>query len=221
MLFESFQKDVLKNISTWFEILEEISKNTTDTSGLPKLEVSLRSGRMFSGSVIGLKKSVDENLVMLLEYPELHSRARIHLIKCEDICTLSFIDPDIFLSISSKEKPVITEFELKRRVKAVEERIEQILSSHIPISINQVSESDRSRVADLTEELPAIFSKLIKDDTGKNLIQKSIVSIDIQLGKTAETNLNNKHLICIFAQDSELFLSKQKEILFHSIEKVL
>ncbi len=221
MLLAPFQKDLLKNISTWLELLEELSKNTTDTSGLPKLEVSLRSGNLFSGSVVGLKRSVEENLLMLLEDAELHARPRLHLIQCEDITALSFVDPSVLLSLVSKDKPIVPELELKRRIKTIEDKIEEFVASRIPISLNQLSERDRNQAIQLIEELPSIFVKLMKDQIGKNILTESISSIEIQMGETATAKLNNKQLLCIFEKDSEIFLSKQKETLFNSIEKAL
>ncbi len=216
----NYQKNLLKNISTWLEILEEMSKNTTDTSGLPKLEVSLRSGRLYAGSVIGLKKSTNETFVMLLEHADLHTKSRIHLIQCEDIAALSFIDPDIYLSIFSK--PIVSELELKRKLKVVEDELECILSKPIPVSLStSITESDRSHVLQMAEGFPEIFKKLTADDISKNLIFEQISDIEIQMDKTAGTILNKNKLICIFAKDSDIFLSRQKEALFYSIEKVL
>jgi hypothetical protein len=220
-VIHSFQKDLLKNISAWLELLEEVAKNTTDTSGLPKLEVSLRSGKTFCGSVLGLKRSVDENLLMLSEEAEPQARQKLHLIQCEEISALSFIDPNVFLAIASNQQPVVSELEVKRKIKTIEDEIEQIVSARIPVSFDTVAEAYRSRALQLTETLPSIFSTLMSDGTGKELIPESISSIGIQVGKTAETHLNNKHLLCVFAKDSEVFLSKQKEALFHSIQKAL
>jgi hypothetical protein len=216
----NYQKNLLKNISTWIEILEEMSKNTTDTSGLPKLEVSLRSGRMYSGSVIGLKKSTDENFVLLWEQPDLHIKARVHLIQCEDITALSFVDPDTFVSIFSK--PVVSELELKRKTKAIEDQIEEIVSKRISVSLSSsITESDRSHVLQMIEVIPEIFKKLTEDNISKNAVSEQISEIEIQVDKTAGTILNKNQLICIFAKDSEVFLSRQKDALFNSIEKVL
>lgn len=220
-MIESYQKDLLKGISSWFEILEELSKNTTDTSGLPKLEVSLRSGRMFAGSVIGLKTSIEGNVLMLLEQAEIHSKARAHLIQCEEIAALSFVDPEVYLSIFSKS--IISELELNRKSKIIEDEIEKILSTRIAISFHKesIKESDRSQILQLIQELPTIFRKLTKDTIGNSQITENVLDIEIRMGKTAETNLTKKHLICTFAKDSEVYLSKQKEALLHSIEKVL
>lgn len=220
-MIESYQKNLLKNSFSWLEILEELSKNTTDTSSLPKLEVSLRSGRMFAGSVIGLKRSVGENLLMLLEYPELNSRARIHLIQCEDIAALSFVDPDVYLSIFSK--PIISELELKRKTKTVEDQLDQIVSKRISISLHtdSMSETDRSHVLKLVENIPKIIEQLQKDALGKGLVAEQVDGIEIQMGNAAETRLTDKQLICVFEKDTELFLSKQKEALLESIERVL
>lgn len=219
-MIATYQKDLLKRISSWLEILEEISKNTTDTSGLPKLEVSLRSGRLFSGSVIGLKKSTDENLLMLLEHAGLHAKERIHLILCEDITALSFIDPETCLSVFSK--PVISELELKRKTKNIEDALEQIVSKRIPVLLDPaIAESDRSHVLKLIQAFPEIFERLTADDISKNAVFGQISGIEIRVDKSPGTILNKKQLICIFAKDSEVFLSRQKEALFYSIEKVL
>jgi len=222
-VIESYQKDLLKNIYSWFEILEELSKNTTDTSSLPKLEVSLRSGRMFAGSVIGLKTSIEGNVLMLLEQADVLYNSRIHLIQCEEITSVSFIDPTTYLSIFSKEKSIISELELKRKTKTVEDQLEQIASKRIYISLHtdSISETDRSHALKLIENLPKIIAQLQKDALGKELVTERIDGIEIQMGKTAETRLNDKLLICVFEKDTELFLSKQKEALLESIEKIL
>lgn len=220
-MIKSFQKDLLKNISSWFEILEEMSKNTTDTSSLPKLEVSLRSGSMFSGSVIGLKKTSHENLLMMLEQVDIQSKARIHLIQCEEVCAVSFVDPTVYLSIFSK--PIISELELKRKLKSIEERIEEATITKIAIDVSHasISEVERNHVVKLAETLPSIFNILMKDNMAKSLILENITSIAIQVGEIAHTSLSNKLLTCVFEKDSEVFLSKQKEDLFLSIEKAL
>lgn len=220
-MIESIQKDLLKDISSWFEILEEISKNTTDTSGLPKLEVSLRSGRMFSGSVIGLQKSTHQNILMLLEQADQQSKARVHLIQCEEVSAVSFVDPTVYLSIFSK--PLISELEMKRKIKSVEERIEEATITKIAIDVSHasISEVERNHVVKLAETLPSIFNKLMKDNMAKSIILENISGIEIQLGKIAETKLENNILICIFSTNSEVYLSKQKEDLFLSIEKAL
>ena len=220
-MIESIQKDLLKDISTWFEILEEISKNTTDTSGLPKLEVSLRSGRMFSGSVTGLQKSTHQNILMLLEQADQQSKARVHLIQCEEVSAVSFVDPTVYLSIFSK--PIISELEMKRKVKSVEERIEEATITKIAIDVSHasISEVERNHVVKLAETLPSIFNILMKDNMAKSLILENITSIAIQVGEIAHTSLSNKLLTCVFEKDSDVFLSKQKEDLFLSIEKAL
>ena len=220
-MIETYQKDLLKNIFSWLEILEEISKNTTDTSGLPKLEVSLNSGRTFAGSVIGLKTSIEGNILMLLEQADLYYNSRIHLIQCEEIAALSFVDPATYLSIFTK--PIVSELELKRKAKIIEDHIKELTSTNIPISLlhESITESDRSQVLQLIQEFPSIFKKLITDNTSKKMVSESIIHINIQMDKTTGSQLNDKTLICTFEKNSEEFLSKQKEKLFHSIEKAL
>jgi len=220
-VIETYQKDLLKNIFSWLEILEEISKNTTDTSGLPKLEVSLNSGRTFAGSVIGLKTSIEGNILMLLEQADLYYNSRIHLIQCEEIAALSFVDPATYLSIFTK--PIVSELELKRKAKIIEDHIKELTSTNIPISLlhESITESDRSQVLQLIQEFPSIFKKLITDNTSKKMVSESIIHINIQMDKTTGSQLNDKTLICTFEKNSEEFLSKQKEKLFHSIEKAL
>jgi len=222
-MIESYQNDFLKDFTSWFEILVELSKNTSDTSSLPKLEVSLRSGRQYTGYVIGLKKSVQENVLMLLEDHTTTNKSSIHLLYCDEISVLTFTDPLNLMSLLESKKTAISELELKRRSQKVEEQIELSLSKKIPISLQYttISEFDRNYIIQLIEALPQIFENISKDNLGKNQILESVDDIEILMGKTTETSLQNKILVCMFSNSSQIFISKQKETLLQSIEKVL
>lgn len=224
-MIESYQKDLLKDFNSWFETLVEIANKTKDTSSLPKLEVSLRSGVRYLGNLIGFQKSENENknLLMLFEEADLYAKSGLHLVLCSEIVAISLVDPKSFLRAFSQEKSNVSELELRRKTKLVEEQLEQLTSQRFPISLilETISESDRNHVLQIVEVLTAIFESLTKEEMDKNIVLSNISSLEIQVSKTAQTTLENKHLTIVLSKTPDLILANEQKRLLDSIEKAL
>lgn len=222
-MIESYQKDFLKGFTHWFEILVNKANNTKDTSGLPKLEVFLRSGNKFAGCVIGFQKSEFENLLMLLEEADLYSRSNVHLIHCTEIVAVSLVEPNSYLRIFSTEKPIVSELELKRKAKSVEAQIVHTIGKGISIALllDTISESDRHYVLQMLDSLPAIFESLCKDELGKTTVNSTIESIEIQVSKMAQTTLKYKCLMLYLNKTPDQNMTNEKDNLLYYIEKAL
>ncbi len=221
-MIKSCQKDLLKGFTAWFETLVAIVNQAKDTSSLPKLEVSLRSGSRFTGSVIGFQKSENENLLMLLEEADLYYKSCVHLVLLSEIVSVSLIDPKTYLSIFSKERPIVSELELRRKTKLAEEHI-KAFAHHISVSLilESISEADRFHVLEMVETLPSIFEGLCKDETDRNIVVSNVASLEIQIGKTAKTTLKDKHLTIVLSKTPGLILADEQARLLDSIEKAL
>lgn len=219
----SYQKDLLKSFTNWFEILAYKANNTNDTSGLPKLEVFLRSGNKFAGCVIGFQKSEFENLLMLLEEPDLYSKSNVHLIHCAEIVAVSLVEPKNYLRFFSKTKPTVSELELKRKTKSVEDQIAQTAEKNISIALplDTISETDRYYLFQMIGSLPAIFESLCKDKLGKTTVHSTIERIEIQVSKMAQTRLKDHCLMLHLNKIPEQNIEDEKDNLLYYIEKAL
>jgi hypothetical protein len=219
----SYQEYLFKDFSAWFNILAEIATKSKETSSLLKLEVSLRSGNRFFGNVIGYQNLAQGSTLFLLEQADVYSKSNVHIIQCAEIVAISLVDPKTYLDIFLNQPTFVSELELKRRTKLVEDQLEQIVSGLLPINLllSSITEENRSHVLQVIEALPVIFKSICKDDMGKKAVSLNVTSIDIRGAETNQTTLENKHLKLALAKRANLSGEREKEELLHSIEKVL
>ncbi len=222
-MITSYQEYLFKDFSAWFNTLAEIATKSKETSSLPKLEVSLRSGNRFFGNVIGYHSLAQGSTLFLLEQADAYSRTNVHIIQCAEIVAISLVDPKTYLDIFFNQPTLVSELELKRRTKLVEEQLEQIVSGLLPINLllSSITEENRSHVLQVIEALPIIFKSICKDDMGKKAVSLNVTSIDIHGAETNQTTLENKHLKLALAKRANLSGEREKEELLHFIEKVL
>lgn len=222
-MIASYQEHLFKDFSAWFNILSELATNTKETSSLPKLEVSLRSGNRFFGNVIGYQSSEQGGTLFLLEQADVYSKSNVHIVQCAEIIAISLNEPKTYLDIFLNRPAFVSELELKRKTKLVEDQLGQIVSRSLPITLllSSMTEQNRSHVLQMVESLPSIFKNLCKDEMGKNAVAANITNIEIQGAKANQTTLENKHLTLALAKIPNLNGEREKDVLFHSIEKVL
>ncbi|WP_028980654.1 hypothetical protein [Sporocytophaga myxococcoides] len=222
-MIASYQEHLFKDFSAWFNILSELATNTKETSSLPKLEVSLHSGNRFFGNVIGYQSSDQGGTLFLLEQADVYSKSNVHIVRCSEIIAISLIEPKTYLDIFINQPVFVSELELKRKTKLVEDELLQIVSRSLPITLllSSMTEQNRSHVLQMVEALPTIFKNLCKDEMGKNAIALNISNIEIQAAKTNQTTLENKQLTLALAKIANLSGEREKELLLHSIEKLL
>lgn len=222
-MIASYQEHLFKDFSTWFSILSELATNTKETSGLPKLEVSLHSGNRFFGNVIGFQSSDQGSTLFLLEQADVYSKSSVHIVQCAEIIAISLVDPKTYLDIFLNRPAFVSDLELKRKTKLVEDQLEQIVSRSLPITLllSSMTEQNRSHVLQMVEALPAIFKKLCKDDMGMNAVASNIRNIEVLVAKTNQTTLENKQLTLALAKITNQSGEREKDALLHSIEKML
>lgn len=222
-MITSYQDYLFKDFSAWFSTLAEIATKSKETSSLPKLEVSLRSGSRFLGNVIGYQSLVQGSTLLLLEQADVYSRSNVHIIQCTEIVAISLVDPKTYLDIFLNQPTFVSELELKRRTKLVEDQLAEIVSGSLPINflLSSITEENRSHVLQMIEALPSIFKSICKDDMGKKAVSLNVTNIEIHGAKINQTTLENKHLILALAKGVNLSGESEKEDLLQSIEKVL
>ncbi|WP_299248984.1 hypothetical protein [uncultured Cytophaga sp.] len=223
MLIESLQKDLLKDFSEWFDLLAEKSKNTTDTLSLPKLEVSLRSGRTFTGVIVGLKTSESDRLLMLLEHTSVQNKECVHLIQTQEIIALSFLDAHAMLAVLADDETIISNLDLKRKINQLEDSLEKLLSKRISISINfnDTTNKNKNRIVKIAELLPEFFGQLTKDSMGMQSVTANIEKVVLEVAEKSNTALQNKTLTIPFSHTAYVSFAIDKEAIIQSIELVL
>jgi hypothetical protein len=224
-MIESYKKNLFRDFTSWFTELADLAHNVTDNSSLLKLELLLHSGNSICGSIIHCKKAPQDYLLMILGFPDSYSKSEITLVSSSEVVAIKLIEPNNYLKFfaAPENNEIIGSLELKRSIKNTETQLEEIVGENISfiLDVDTFPENSRFDVLRTLGYLPAIFETLTADNLGKKLVHDSIKSIQITVGNSASTILNEQTLHLQILFPLSISESKEKERIKIAIENLL
>lgn len=224
-MIASYKKNLFKDFSSWFTELADLAENTEDNSSLPKLELLLSTGNTLCGSIIHSKKNANEHLLMILGIPDSYSKSEITLVSSSQVVTLTLVEPSHYLKFfaAPENTAIVGCLELKRAIKNSETELEKIIGekTQLLLNVDVFPENSRSDILRTIGYLPAIFETLTADELGKKLVQNTIKNIQITIGTSNGTTLNEETLHLQILSPLSILESKEKERIKIAIENLL
>jgi hypothetical protein len=224
-MIASYKKNLFKDFSSWFTELADLAQNTEDNSSLPKLELLLHTGNTLRGSIIHSRKTANEHLLMILGIPDSYSKSEITLVSSTQVVALTLVEPSHYLKFfaAPENTAIVGSLELKRAIKNVEIELEKIVGekTQLLLDVDSFPENSRSDVLRTIGHLPSIFKTLTADELGKKLVQNAIKNIQITIGTSNTTILNEHTLHLEILSPLAILETKEKERLKTAIENLL
>ncbi|PJJ08621.1 hypothetical protein CLU83_1907 [Flavobacterium sp. 1] len=224
-MIASYKKNLFKDFSSWFTELADLAQNTEDNSSLPKLELLLHTGNTLRGSIIHSRKTANEHLLMILGIPDSYSKSEITLVSSSQVVALTLVEPSHYLKFfaAPENTAIVGSLELKRAIKNSETELEKIIGekTQLLLDVDSFPESSRGDVLRAIGYLPIIFETLTADELGKKLVQNAIKNIQITIGTTNTTILNEQTLLLEILSPLSILESKEKERIKTAIENLL
>ncbi|MEM0578751.1 hypothetical protein [Flavobacterium polysaccharolyticum] len=224
-MIASYKKNLFKDFSSWFTELADLAQNTEDNSSLPKLELLLHTGNTLRGSIIHSRKTANEHLLMILGIPDSYSKSEITLVSSTQVVALTLVEPSHYLKFfaAPENTAIVGSLELKRAIKNSETELEKIVGekTQLLLDVDSFPENSRSDVLRTIGYLPSIFETLTADELGKKLVQNAIKNIQITIGTSNTTILNEHTLQLEILSPSTILETKEKERLKTAVENLL
>ncbi|MFB9109864.1 hypothetical protein [Flavobacterium gyeonganense] len=218
-MIASYKKNLFIEFPGWFIKLADFADRADDVYSLPKIELVLHTGNLIRGCIIGYDRTQPEKLLMVMGIPDSDPKPEITLVSGSQVAAISFIDANETLRIL-EPNATISELELKRTAKKVEEDLEKGITSKINLILDSYPEENRKLVLDTIKFLPSIFESLTNDELGKKAVAENIENIKISIAEADSAILENKELQ-ITVSAGYKFPHKEKERLKKEIENVL
>ncbi|WP_417941359.1 hypothetical protein [Flavobacterium sp. RS13.1] len=221
MIIESYKKNLFIEFSGWFIKLADFADKAEDVYSLPKLELVLHTGNVIRGCIIGYDRTRQEKLLMVIGIPDSNQKSEVTLVPGSQVAAITFMDANETLRIL-EPNATISELELKRTAKKVEEDLEKCTASKINLILETdgYPEENRMLVLETIKFLPSIFESLTNDELGKKAVAENIEKIKISIAEADSTILENKELQ-ITVSVGYKFPHKEKERIKKEIESVL
>lgn len=224
-MIASYKKNLFKDFSSWFTELADLAQNTEDNSSLPKLELLLHTGNTLRGSIIHSRKTANKHLLMILGIPDSYSKSEITLVSSTQVVALTLVEPSHYLKFfaAPENTAIVGSLELKRAIKNSETELEKIVGekTQLLLDVDSFPENSRSDVLRTIGYLPSIFETLTADELGKKLVQNAIKNIQITIGTSYTTILNEHTLQLEILSPSTILETKEKERLKTAVENLL
>lgn len=226
MVLEQFEDIIPTNFVKLCQQMALWAEHINESSGLPKLELSLHNGRSLYGHVIKYQTFDLEHYVWLQESSDAETRPIVTFLGIKEICAISFIDFNHYLSVLELQTPVkeVGILELKRSIKSTEEQLLQLFEHETPIEVDIEALSDRQRidVQKVLGILPKIFKSIMSDPLSINLTKSAINLIHLYPSEIPKgASLENKALSIYISSNTTLILAKLKDQLKAEIEALL
>ncbi len=205
--------------------LAEFASNSNDSSSLPKLELFLIGDIILKGKIIDYQNNINQSHIW---FQQTNNKEidQITFIPIQNLKSISILELDHFLLLqeinTSSQK--IKKFELRRRFIKIEKELSLLIEKNISISIendSEISDRDRAIVNRILECLPVVFDNILYDKLSKNLVKKSINSIQFILNNNNSVQLYNGILSIGIEEQIKQTINKEIERLKKEIEALL
>ncbi len=225
MIIDQYKNALFKSLSSWFSELAVLAEQTDDSSNLPRLELSLRSGQVIRGSILQVQQTAHEQWLMLLGLADVYTKSELTFLSGNEVVALTLLEPEKYLKqfVVTPDPKQVGELELKRAVQHIESELEKTLQLSIPIQLsgNGIPEQARWDVLRTVGFLPSLFSAIGSDKLGKKQIRENITAIRIEAADKNQTLLEQKTLVMRLKSPLSVSVTKEKERLKTEIEQLL
>ncbi len=215
----------LKSFSAWFAELAKLAEQSDDNSGLPKLELSLRSGHVVRGCILRMQENTPGQMLLVWGVPDTYTKSEISFVPAGEVVAFTILEPETSLKqlIAPGDQKAVGVLELKRAARNVEAELEKLLQFHISLLLNADAFPEQARwdVLRTIGLLPGVLSQVAADDLGKQLVKDRISAISILVTAGNSTQLDKNILTLGIATPLALPVAKEKERIKREIENVL
>jgi hypothetical protein len=164
---------------------------------LPRVTLSLRSGRAVSGYVREMLEDRREGRAVLLYSPRESGLPydEATIIPVGAIETLSILDLPAFGALKRDAEAVPSLLQLRRQLAAVEARVRAAAEASPTLGlapgINATSAEDLRALAFLAERAREVLEALVKDDIGRSALREKVKRIHLRTDKHASVTLTD------------------------------
>lgn len=215
----------LRTFSAWFSELAKLAERSDDNSGLPKLELSLRSGHVVRGCILGIQENAHDQMLMVWCFPDPYTKSEISFVPAGEVIAFTILEPETSLKqlMAPGDQKAVGALELKRAARNVEAELEKVLQFRIALQLNVDAFPGQARwdVLRTIGLLPGVLSSVAVDDLGRKLVRERISAISILVTGSNSSRLDKNMLILSIATPLAIPVASEKERLKKEIEDLL
>ena len=215
-----------QGISAWVCQMAEIAEKAEDSSGLPKLELLLRSGNLLRGHILKVEKHEEETIVVVVNLEDNYNNSsNITFFPEKEVIAFTLLESEVYLKhhVMPALSQSVGNLELKRAVREIQDKIQAITASRVNLQADTtaVPEDARWEVLQVLETLPEIMEKLLADELGKEMLLKKVENITVSTADKARTRLEDKTLKIEIKTPFKGPISAEKDRILSEVETLL